>query len=84
MIAGPGAEGEVTGDAHGVLTQRQVTLGGNVSAGCGLASVSDVAITIPTLTANHGVITAPRTRWNIWRVSHCLDGRASDLAGGGS
>ncbi|HEX5188990.1 MAG TPA: hypothetical protein VFW16_05595 [Streptosporangiaceae bacterium] len=62
-MAGTGAFGvEVgAGDAQPDVTQRPVFGGGNVRAGCGVASVSEVATTMPTLTANHGVSIAPRT-----------------------
>jgi len=59
-MAGDGAAGGEDGVVQAAAAQRPVFDGGNVSAGCGLVSVSDVAITIPTLTANHGVISAPR------------------------
>ena len=62
-MAGAGALGVDVGagDAQPDVTQRPVFGGGNVRAGCGVASVSEVAITMPTLTANHGVIIAPRS-----------------------
>jgi len=62
LIAGPGGEGETDVFAHAAVTHRPVTAGGKVSAAWGLANVSVVAITIPTLTANHGVSIAPRIR----------------------
>jgi hypothetical protein len=62
LMAGVGAAGAADGgDAQPGATQRPLFGAGNVSAGCGLASVSDVAITMPTLTANHGVSIAPRS-----------------------
>jgi hypothetical protein len=60
LIAGDGAFGGADGLEQPAATQRPVFDGGNVSAAWGFASVSDVAITIPALTANHGVIKAPR------------------------
>jgi len=59
-MAGDGAAGGEDDVEQPTAAQRPVCDGGNVRAGCGLANVSDVAITIPTLTANHGVIRAPR------------------------
>jgi len=62
-MAGTGVFGVEVGadDAQPDVTQRLVFGGGNVSAGCGVASVSEVATTMPTLTANHGVSIAPRS-----------------------
>jgi hypothetical protein len=51
----------VGGDVQPAWIQRPLLLGGNVSAGCGVATVSEAAITIPALTANHGVSMALRT-----------------------
>src|SRR5262245_24267004 len=51
LIAGDGAAGGAEGDEQPATAQRPVFGAGKVSAGWGLASVSDVAITIPALTA---------------------------------
>jgi len=59
LIAGAGPDGAVDGDAQLAWMQRPLLPGGNVSAGC-VDSVSDAAITIPALTANHGVNKALR------------------------
>src|SRR5262249_43703874 len=84
LIAGAGPVGAVNGDAQPAWMQRPPFLGGNVSAGCGLASVSEAAITIPALTANHGVSMALRTTRPKFDQLLCPSARARRLTDIGS